>query len=220
MPTVTKPMPRIGVDKYTFFKLTTDSAAGMKYGTGTTLPGTVEIAPTDAGGTDNFDADNIAYVIEAYTETLGHDITNADIPATVEAEWRGKTAADNGAFIMTGEQKLTYFGVAWRLLKADGTHRYVKYFKGVYSFGAAVGATTKPSTGASDKQTAQATYSATATDYQNADGEGYKYMYIDEADVTTNLIGTGEGKYADLAAFEAAWFSDMAVGTDITIITP
>ena len=42
----------------------------MTYGTAVSLPGTVEIAPTDTGGSDVFDADNGAYCAEAYIEKV------------------------------------------------------------------------------------------------------------------------------------------------------
>mgnify|MGYP006947935018 FL=1 len=45
-----KPLPTIGVDKYTFFAVLTDTSEGATYGDPYNLRGTVEIAPTDAGG--------------------------------------------------------------------------------------------------------------------------------------------------------------------------
>ena len=86
-----KPLPTIGVDKYTFFKVNEDSVSGTEYGEAYNLKGTVEIAPTDSGGSDVFDADNGAYEASSYIEKLGHDITNADIPPEVDAMWRGLT---------------------------------------------------------------------------------------------------------------------------------
>ena len=46
-----KPLPTIGVDKYTFFAVLTDTSEGATYGDPYNLSGTVVIAPTDAGGT-------------------------------------------------------------------------------------------------------------------------------------------------------------------------
>ena len=40
-----KPLPTIGVDKYTFFKVNEDSVSGTEYGEAYNLKGTVEIAP-------------------------------------------------------------------------------------------------------------------------------------------------------------------------------
>ena len=56
-----KPLPTIGVDKYTFFKVKSDDAEGITYDTAQSLRGIVEIVPTDTGGSDVFDADNGAY---------------------------------------------------------------------------------------------------------------------------------------------------------------
>lgn len=47
-----KPLPTIGVDKYTFFKVNEDSVSETEYGEAYNLKGTVEIAPTDSGGSD------------------------------------------------------------------------------------------------------------------------------------------------------------------------
>ena len=63
-----KPLPTIGVDKYTFFKVNEDSVSGTEYGEAYNLKGTVEIAPTDSGGSDVFDADNGAYEASAISK--------------------------------------------------------------------------------------------------------------------------------------------------------
>ena len=73
------------------FAVKTDTSEGATYGDPYNLRGTVEIAPTDAGGSDVFDADNGAYETSNYIEKLGHDITNADIPPEVDSMWRGLT---------------------------------------------------------------------------------------------------------------------------------
>ena len=191
--TFKRPLPTIGVDKYTFFPLTADTAEEIKYGTAVALPGTVEIAPTDAGGSDVFDADNGAYEVEAYIEKLGHDITNADIPPEVDAMWRGLTMK-NGLVSVSNNAGAPKFAVAWRIMKSDGSYRYVRYLKGSYSFASNVGGKTKPSEGASEKQTAKATYTAVQTI-----NSGKYYEYIDEDDLPEGL--TKE-------AFETEWFKD------------
>ena len=56
-----KPLPTIGVDKYTFFKVNEDSVSETEYGEAYNLKGTVEIAPTDSGGSEVFDADNMRH---------------------------------------------------------------------------------------------------------------------------------------------------------------
>lgn len=223
--TVNQPMPTIGVDKYTFFEITADGASGITYGAPASLPGTVEIAPTDSGGADNFDADNRAYVIDTYIEKMGHDITNTDIPPAVDAKWRG-LETHNGGMLMDAAPRTKYFGVAWRLLKADGKYRYVKYFKGTYSFASSVGGKTRASNGASEKQTAKATFNAAQTEYcTTAAPNGLMYMYIDETDALALKESSGDAaKYANRAAFEAAWFGSMGTlvgdsGDDTNITT-
>lgn len=192
--TTKKPMPTIGVDKYTFFPVTSDDSTGIVYGEAVSLPGTVEIAPTDTGGSDVFDADNGAYAGGSYIESMGHELTNADIPPSVEAAWRGLTLK-NGGVEVGGEQKTVYFGCAWRLLKKDGTYRYVRYYKGTYAFASNVGGVTKPSSGAPENRTATATFTAVKCDYNDA------YLwYIDEADLPAGV---------EKATFEEEFFSDL-----------
>lgn len=192
-----KPLPTIGVDKYTFFKVLTDDSEGTTYGEPYTLKGTVQISPTDNGGEDTFDADNGAYEIETYIEKIGHEIENADIPPEVDAMWRG-LEKKNGAVLVSKLVTRNYFGVAWRILKSDGTYRYVKYFKGTYSFASNVGGKTKPSSGAAEKQTAKATFTAV-----HRDSDDGVYMYIDQNDVELGST------YTTISDFETAWFSDM-----------
>lgn len=189
-----KPLPTIGVDKYTFFNVISDDESGATYGEGINLKGTVEIAPTDAGGSDTFDADNGAYETASYIEKLGHEITNADIPPEVDAIWRGLTAK-NGVVEVGNDTKTVYFGVAWRILKSDGSYRYVRYYKGSYSFASNVGGKTKPSGGSIENQTAKATYTAVQRDFDN----NY-YAYFDESDMPESM--TRE-------TLEEKWFSDM-----------
>lgn len=191
---IKKPLPTIGVDKYTFFNMLTDTSEGATYGTAVSLKGIVEIAPTDAGGSDVFDADNGAYETASYIEKLGHDITNADIPPEVDAAWRG-LERKNGVVEVGNDTKTVYFGVAWRILKSDGSYRYVRYYKGSYSFASNVGGKTKPSSGSIDKQTAKATYTAVQRDFDN----NY-YAYFDENDLPAGI--TRE-------TLEQKWFSDM-----------
>lgn len=189
-----KPLPTIGVDKYTFFPVTEDTAEETIYGTAYSLPGTVEIAPTDAGGSDVFDADNGPYDVSTYIEKMGHEITNADIPPEVDAMWRGLERTD-GLLEVGGENKTVYFGVAWRIKKSNGKYRYIRYYKGSYSFASNVGGKTTASSGAPEKQTAKATYTAV----QCASNDKY-YAYIDEEDLPEGVTA---------ATLLEKWFSDM-----------
>ena len=189
-----KPLPTIGVDKYTFFNVVSDTETGTEYGEAVSLPGTVEIAPTDAGGTDVFDADNGAYETTSYIENIGHEITNADIPPEVDVLWRG-LEQKNGVVEVGDAVSTVYFGVAWRILKSDGTYRYVRYYKGSYSFASNTGGKTRPSSGSIERQTATATYTAVKRSYD----DNY-YAYIDEADIP-------EGTTRE--EFEKEWFSNM-----------
>lgn len=190
-----KPMPRIGVDMYTIFKIESDDkTSGAKYAAGVQIPGTVEIAPTDNGSTDTFDADNGAYAVEDYLEKIGHEITNADIPPEIDALMRGIELKDSGVEVGKHTQA-PYFGVAWRVEKMGGGYRLIRYYKGKYGFASAVGGKTKPSEGASEKQTAKVTYSAVARD-----SDDNYYYYIDTDNLPDNVT--------EETAMEK-WFTDM-----------
>lgn len=186
-----KPMTTIGVDKYTIFELLTDTTEGATYDEALELPGTVEISPTDAGGSETFDADNGAYLTASYIEKIGHELTNADIPPEIDAKMRGLKLKDGGVEVGSNV-KTVYFAVTWRVLKADGTYRYIRCYKGAYSFASNVGGKTKPSEGAPEHQTATVTYTAVQRDYDDM-----YYYYIDESSLPKDL--TRE-------AFEEKWF--------------
>ena len=188
-----KPRVTIGVDKYTFFKVVTDTAEETTYDTAYQLPGTVQVSPTDAGGSDTFDADNGPYAVETYIEKMGHELTNADIPPAVDMMWRG-TEVKDGVAEVGDIGAPPDFAVAWRITKMGGKHRYVRYYKGKYSFASNVGGKTKPSSGASEKQTATATFTAV-----KRDSDGKYYAYIDEEDIPEGV---------ELADFETNWFSN------------
>lgn len=190
-----RPLPTIGVDRYTFFKVMSDTKNATEYEEAHELLGTVEIAPTDAGGSDIFDADNGAYEVSSYIEKIGHEITNADIPPAVDAMWRGVNY-ENGMVEVGNKVNTVYFGVAWRILKSDGTYRYVRYYKGAYSFASNVGGKTKASSGSADRQLAKATYTAV----QRASDDNY-YAYVDESDLPEDITR---------AEFENKWFTDMS----------
>ena len=196
MATTKKPMPRIGVDMYTIFKLEDDgieTVGKATYGEPVQIPGTVEIAPTDSGSTDVFDADNGAYLVEDILEKLGHEITNADIPPEIDAMMRGLDLKDGGVEVGKST-KAPYFAVAWRVTKADGTYRLVRYYKGKSGFASAVGGKTRSSEGAAEKQTAAATYTAAPRDCDDK-----YYYYIDTASLP-------EGVETETAITN--WFSD------------
>ena len=192
---VKKPSTTIGVDKYTFFKVDQDTVTELTYGTGYTLPGTVQITPTDSGNSDTFDADNNAYEASTYIEKPGHDIENADIPPQVDAMWRGLKVDEVGGIAVNNKTEAPYFGVAWRTEHNNGSYRYFRTYKGKYSFASNVGGKTKPSSGSIDKQTAKATYTAVQRDFDN----NY-YAYFDESDLPEGVTKT---------ELEENWFKDM-----------
>lgn len=191
-----KPKTTIGVSRYTAFPITSDDGEGTVYGTPVPVPGTVEIAPTDTGSTNTFDADNGAYETDSYIEKMGHDITNADIPPEVENAWRGLGSSKYMVEVdRDSAGKAPDFGVAWMVTKHDGHFRLVRYYKGKYGFASNVGGKTKPSEGAPEHQTAKATFTAV---FRDSDDKGY--AYIDTANLPEGVT--------ESTAIEK-WFTDM-----------
>lgn len=106
-----KPLPTIGVDKYTFFNVVSDDENGTVYGEGINLKGIVEIAPTDAGGSDTFDADNGAYETASYISlaedgvvtgapTIGGASINKNVTVT---DASGKTVKKRICFVIISQ---------------------------------------------------------------------------------------------------------------------
>ena len=196
MPDVRKPKTTIGVSQYTIFPVDEDASTGTTYLDAIPVPGTVEIAPTDSGNAENFDADDEPYEVDSYIESMGHELTNADIPPDVEAVIRGLDLKDNGVeYDKDTPGKAPYCGVAWKVRKSDGHFRLVRYYKGKYAFASNVGGQTRPSQGAPEHQTATSTYAAVPRD-----SDGKIYYYLD----TDNLP---EG-VTEAEAIEN-WFTDM-----------
>lgn len=191
-----EPKTTIGVDMYTIFKIEEDTSTGTVYADALHVPGTVQIAPTDSGGTNPLDADNKAFEIDTYIESMGHELTNVDIPPAVETVIRGLTLKDGGVeYDKNTPSKAPHCGVAWRILKSNGHYRLVRYYKGKYAFASNVGGQTRPSQGAPEHQTATATYAAVPRD-----SDDKIYYYLD----TDNLP---EG-VSEAEAIEN-WFTDM-----------
>lgn len=101
----------------------------------------------------------------------------------------------NGVVEVGNITNTVYFGVAWRILKSDGSYRYIRYYKGSYSFASNVGGKTKSSSGAPEKQTAKATFTAVQRDFDN----NY-YAFFDENDLPESVTK---------AELEEKWLSDL-----------
>ncbi len=189
----TRPLPTVGVDKYTFFAVASDDDTGTIYDDGAELLGTVEIAPFDESSSEIFASDNGVYDTITITGRLGHTLTNADIPPAVDAAWRGHNTV-NGVCEVSDSGAAAYFGVAWRVMKSDGSYRYVRFYKGAYSFGSHTGGRTRAQSSYSP-QTAKAEYTAV-----RRISDGAYYAYIDEGDLPDGV--TAE-------ELEENWFSDL-----------
>lgn len=206
---VKKPLPTIGVSDYTIFPVITDDSGLSKFGSPVRLPGTVQISPTDSAGHDTFDADNGAYEAEAYLENIGHTLTNADIPPAIDAMMRGLTMK-NGVLDVGVVASPPRFGTAWRVLKSDGSYRYVMYYNGIYAFKSNIGGKTKPSTGASEKQTAQAEFKAL-----ERDADGMYYRYEDSTGLTDKEIALLDEQYLG-TAFPVGFGAITAANSKVT----
>ncbi len=205
MPDVRKPKTTIGVSQYTIFPVDKDASTGTTYLDAIPVPGTVEIAPTDSGNAENFDADDEPYEVDSYIESMGHELTNADIPPDVEAVIRGLDLKDNGVeYDKDTPGKAPYCGVAWKVRKSDGHFRLVRYYKGKYAFASNVGGQTRPSQGAPEHQTATSTYAAVPRD---SDGKIYYYLDTDNLPEGVSEAEALENWFTDLS-----WYPSTEVG--------
>lgn len=205
MPDVRKPKTTIGVSQYTIFPVDEDASTGTTYLDAIPVPGTVEIAPTDSGNAENFDADDEPYEVDSYIESMGHELTNADIPPDVEAVIRGLDLKDNGVeYDKDTPGKAPYCGVAWKVRKSDGHFRLVRYYKGKYAFASNVGGQTRPSQGAPEHQTATSTYVAVPRD---SDGKIYYYLDTDNLPEGVSEAEALENWFTDLS-----WYPSTEVG--------
>ena len=205
MPDVRKPKTTIGVSQYTIFPVDEDASTGTTYLDAIPVPGMVEVAPTDSGNAENFDADDEPYEVDSYIESMGHELTNADIPPDVEAVIRGLDLKDNGVeYDKDTPGKAPYCGVAWKVRKSDGHFRLVRYYKGKYAFASNVGGQTRPSQGAPEHQTATSTYAAVPRD---SDGKIYYYLDTDNLPEGVSEAEALENWFTDLS-----WYPSTEVG--------
>lgn len=197
-----------GVSHYTFWLLKEDTAAGTVYGDAYQFPGLVNVTLTDSGGVAVDDADNGAYEAVAYTEKIGHDIENVDIPPEVDAMWRGAEPDKFGGFTYGKDNKQAYFAAAWRLDKVEGWHRYFRSYKGAYTLASNAGGKTAPSSGAPEFQHAKASYTAL-----NRDFDGAVYYLLDDRDMTDEQKAKMEENWFTDPNWFPDWITDEAENT-------
>jgi phi13 family phage major tail protein len=189
-----KPLPTIGVDKFTYCKFTGyDGTSGAaQYGAAKALLGVVEVAMTDTANNAVFDADNGAYASSPYIENGGFNITQANITPEIASDWTGVDLHESGGY-ENNAGKTPEFAAMWRLMLSDGTYRYARNYLGTFSFPPPTGGQTKPSSGAPNYQTVVANYKRLSLK------NGREYYYTDEGNFPDGV--TQE-------AFEAEFFAD------------
>ncbi len=125
-----QPNPIIGVDMFTYAKLneTSDVPGGTPtYDDPNQLPGLVSIAVARNSQTATFYADNGAYVTASQTGDTTLTVGNADVPPPILSEWLGVEYEDG--MLEIGQINPVTMFIAYRIKKANGAYRYVRFYK-------------------------------------------------------------------------------------------
>ena len=127
-------MSKIGVEGLTIYPLTADSESELTYGSGTSVPGTVNIDISPATNSNTLYADNLAYETAVALGEISVTIELADLPKAVQAVLLGHTVdTTTGELICKASDVAPYVGIAFKALKGNGACRYVKLCKGRFS---------------------------------------------------------------------------------------
>lgn len=189
-----QPVPKIGVDELHYFPINSDSKEELDYGESVWVQGSVNIGFGFNSSVDVFDADNGAYAV---TPVLGEQtvgIEGADFTTEMISEWIG---ADYEYGLMTFEEvKPKYFGIAWRVKKSDGSYRYIRAYKGMFSM---------------PDQNAQTAVSG-SVNYQTSSIE-FKAVKSNFAGTTFSILDDNDPRLPDgvtPAVIKEQWFKDLS----------
>lgn len=122
----------IGIDKFHYAPLVTDTPETLEYGPMVEFPNTIEMSVATNSEVTSLYADNKPAIIYSTMGNVELSMTKTTIPNEVLGEWLGSPMA-GGTRHITSTQNAPYFGVAWRQLYSDGKYAYVKLYKGKFT---------------------------------------------------------------------------------------
>lgn len=162
----------IGIDKFHYAPLTTDTPETLVYGAMVDFPNTIEMSVATNSEVTSLYADNKPAIIYSTMGNIELSMTKTTIPNEVLGEWLG-SPMEGGTRHITSTQNSPYFGVAWRQLYSDGKYAYVKLYKGKF---------TEPDKNATTKEE--------SIDFQTAEITAQFASTTHEVEGTGTLVGT------------------------------
>lgn len=171
----------MGFDNLVMAEVTADDAEGYVTGEVVPLAPAGEIKKSVETGSATKFYDNKPYLIIKSEGADTVELVVPILPLDIEALITGKTQDDATKVLMdTGAPVTKYFAVGYRLLKSDGTYRYVWRNKGSFSMGDEEAKSKDDST---DSNNATITYTGITTTHTfTKTGAGSKAMIADEFD--------------------------------------
>ncbi|MBN2879999.1 MAG: hypothetical protein JXN65_10285 [Clostridia bacterium] len=130
---MTKPLPRIGVDKLYYAPLITDTAEGTAYGAAVHMQGVTDIGYKPNSKQVVFSADDGIYASITTDGEIEVEISVADILAADYAYLMGCAIASNGVVTEGSSDIPKEVALGYRSMKSDGSYRYEWILKGTFA---------------------------------------------------------------------------------------
>jgi len=207
---MTKPLPRIGVDRLFYALITQDDASAIVYGSTVQMQGVSQVGYNPNTQLAVYYADDGAYESVSQDGEADISINVADIDPAIYAEIMGVTqSASNGVISEGKEDSAPLLAIGYRTQKSNGEYRYIWVLKGRFG---------KPQLVA---QTKGATINMQEREIMfkglNRDYDGKKRRKVDSDDVLLP-VGVTNTILNDSAT---GWFSDpdfapIAPGTPLS----
>lgn len=200
----------VGVDKFHFSVLETDTPDYIKYGDMYDVPGSIEISATPTVVSESLYADNVAVIV--YTATSGVEVTveRTNLPDEILAVLLGNQV-DGAIRHVNSGAKSPYVGIAWRQSYSDGSYGYVKLFKGKFQEPENISRTREEGI---EFQTRTLTGSFTETRFRHTNGdEEFPLMMIGVTENHPDYDGEGDTWFDQIFETTAAkWEAGKTYG--------
>ena len=129
---MTKPLPRIGVDKLYYVPIVTDEKEGTAYGAPVNMPGVTDIGYKPNSKQVVFAADDGIYASVTTDGEIEVEISVADILAEDYAYLMGSGISSEGVVKESSSDVPKEVALGYRSMKSDGSYRYEWILKGTF----------------------------------------------------------------------------------------
>ena len=129
---MTKPLPRIGVDKLCYAPVVTDEKEGTTYGAPVSMQGVTDIGYKPNSKQVLFAADDGIYASVTTDGEIEVEISVADILAEDYAYLMGCAISDEGVVKEGSSDVPKEVALGYRSMKSDGSYRYEWILKGTF----------------------------------------------------------------------------------------